>query len=303
MNVDTKEHIINSEDNDSTTISLLPSSYNKIESFDVISPPLNQNLKSQYSSISSNKKEKKISPKKIIFPSNFYTMISFNWVYELIKTIKKKNKLKYSYLGEVSENYKSEAILNEIKPKWYGKYNDMLLNNIKEKKKSIYPLLMTLVMANLSKIIFTLSLFLLMSGLDFSGVFIFEELLGRFKEKKENNSRIQFLHDISLSKLVFLMISYKFLSLIFERQTVFISEILSFRTKAQLNLLIYDKLLKIPLYNTGKFNEGNIINLFQIDSEAFGELVDYSTYIVMVPFKIVYSIYLLFIFFKLAFIR
>ena len=49
MNVDTKEHIINSEDNDSTNLSLLPSSYNKIESFDVISPPLNQNLQSQYS--------------------------------------------------------------------------------------------------------------------------------------------------------------------------------------------------------------------------------------------------------------
>ena len=302
MNVDTKEHIINSEDNDSTTLSLLPSSYNKIESFDVISPPLNQNLQSQYSSISSNKKEKKVSPKKITFPSNLYTMISFNWVYELIKTIKKKNKLKYSYLGEVSENYKSEAILNEIKPKWYGKYHDMLLNNIKNKKKSIYPILMTLVMANLSKIIFTLSLFLFMSGLDFSGVFIFEELLGRFKEKKEDTSRLPFLHDISLPKLVFLMILYKFMSLILERQTVFISEILSFRTKAQLNLLIYDKLLKIPLFNTGKFNEGNIINLFQIDSEAFGELVDYSTYIVMVPFKIVYSIYLLFLFFKLAFI-
>ena len=302
MNVDTKEHMINTENENPNTISLIPSSYNKIESFDSINPPLKSNSIAIFSSISSNKKKEKIAPKKISFPSNIYSMISFNWVYDLIKTIKKKNKLKYSYLGEISENYKSKELLSEIKPKWYGKYHDMMLKNKEEKKKTIYPLLMALVMANLGKIIFALSLFLFMSGLDFFGVLIFEELLGRFKENKDKPSRVLFLQNISLSKLVFSMILYKFLSLILERLTLFISELLSFRTKAQLNLLIYDKLLKIPLFNTGKFNEGQIINLFQIDSESFGELVDYTTYIIMVPFKIVYSIYLLFIFFKLAFI-
>ena len=303
MNVDTKEHMINTEKEDQDTIALIPSSYNKIGSFDRINPPLNSNKKSYFSSITSNKeKQKKLSKTKIVFPSNIYSMISFNWVYDLITTIKRKNKLKLSYLGEVSEDYKSKEILNEIKPKWYGKYYNMLMNDRQKKKKTIYPLLMTLVMANLGKILFTLSLFLLMSALDFFGVLIFEELLGRFKEQKEKNSRVAFLNTIPLYKLVMYMILYKLLSLIFERQTVFISELLSFRTKAQLNLLIYDKLLKIPLFNTGKFNEGQIINLFQIDSESFGELVDYSTYIIQVPFKIIYSVYLLFVFFKLAFI-
>ena len=295
--------MINTEKEDQDTIALIPSSYNKIGSFDRINPPLNSNNKSNFLSISSNKeKQKKLSKTKIVFPSNIYSMISFNWVYDLITTIKRKNKLKLSYLGEVSDNYKSKEILNEIKPKWYGKYYSMLMNDRQEKKKTIYPLLMTLVMANLGKILFTLSLFLLMSALDFFGVLIFEELLGRFKEQKEKNSRVAFLNTIPLYKLVIYMILYKLLSLIFERQTVFISELLSFRTKAQLNLLIYDKLLKIPLFNTGKFNEGQIINLFQIDSESFGELVDYSTYIIQVPFKIIYSVYLLFVFFKLAFI-
>ena len=302
MNVDTKEHMINTENENSNIKSLIPSSYNKIESFDSINPPINSNSIFMYSSISSNKKKEKKSQKKISFPSNIFSMISFNWVYDLIKTIKKKNKLKYSYLGEVSENYKSKELLSEIKPKWYGKYYDMMLKDKKEKKKTIYPLLMTLIMANLWKIIFALSLFLFMSGLDFVGVLIFEELLGRFKENQDKPSRVLYLQKISLPKLVVSMILYKLVSLILERLTLFISELLSFRTKAQLNLLIYDKLLKIPLFNTGKFNEGQIINLFQIDSESFGELVDYTTYIIMVPFKIIYSIYLLFVFFKLAFI-
>ena len=82
----------------------------------------------------------------------------------------------------------------------------------------------------------------------------------------------------------------------------FTYELLSSRTKAQLNLLIYDKLLKIPMFNTGKFNQGQIINLFQLDSEAFGELIIYSTYVMMVPLKVIYSVYLLFLYFKLAFI-
>ena len=303
MNVNNKGNIINTDIEDQNTLSLIPSMYNKIESFDTITSPGKYNQNNHFSSISSNIKEKKsISSKKIAYPSNFLSMIFFNWVYDLIKTIKKKNKLKFSYLGEVSEDYKSKVMLNEIKPKWYGKYNKIMLKNIKEKKKSYYPLLMTLIMANLGKIIFSLTIFLIMSALDFTGVLIFEELLGRFKEKKDNTSRVLFLQNIPLYKLVLYMISYKLLSLILERQALFISELLSFRSKAQLNLLIYDKLLKIPLFNTGKFNEGQIINLFQIDSEAFGELVDYTTYIIMVPFKIIYSTYLLFIFFKLAFL-
>ena len=303
MNVNNKGNIINTDIEDQNTLSLIPSSYNKIESFDTITSPGKYNQNNHFSSISSNIKEKKsISSKKIAYPSNFLSMIFFNWVYDLIKTIKKKNKLKFSYLGEVSEDYKSKVMLNEIKPKWYGKYNKIMLKNIKEKKKSYYPLLMTLIMANLGKIIFSLTIFLIMSALDFTGVLIFEELLGRFKEKKDKTSRVLFLQNIPLYKLVLYMISYKLLSLILERQALFISELLSFRSKAQLNLLIYDKLLKIPLFNTGKFNEGQIINLFQIDSEAFGELVDYTTYIIMVPFKIIYSTYLLFIFFKLAFL-
>ena len=229
-------------------------------------------------------------------------MISFKWVYHTINLIKKHHKAKFSYLGNVSDKYKSKEILSEIKPIWYGKYSNVSQKNLKENNKSVYPLLMTLVKANLWRIIFSLSMFFTMSALDFFGVLIFQELLGRFKENQDDNSRWVFLKNKSLNELVFFMIIYKLLALILDRHAIFISELLSFRTKAQLNLLIYDKLLKIPMFNTGKFNEGQIINLFQLDSEAFGELIIYTTYIIMVPFRVIYSVYLLFLFFKLAFI-
>ena len=300
MNVDTKSQFF-PEGEKSDNITLIPSSYNKIESFDEISSPIKEEQKIHFSSVS-NKESKKTSSSKIAFPTTIYSMVSFSWVNDIVKTTKKKLKMKYKYLGEVSEEYKAKEVLSEIKPRWYGKYNIIMHQNIRENKRSIYPLAMTLITGNLRRIIFSLSIFFIMSVLDYLGVLIFEELLGRFKENKNKPSRVLFLQSVPLYKLVIYMILYKFFSLVLDRQALFISELLAFRTKAQLNLLIYDKLLKIPLFNTGKFNEGQIINLFQIDSEAFGELVDYTTYIIMVPFRIIYSVYLLFVFFKLAFI-
>ena len=291
-------------DSDQNSISLIPSAYKKIESEEIIETPspyqqINQN--SIHSSEEKNNGDDD-NEKKYDYPSDFFSLISFKWVYHTINLIKKHHKAKFSYLGNVSDKYKSKEILSEIKPIWYGKYSNVSQKNLKENNKSVYPLLMTLVKANLWRIIFSLSMFFTMSALDFFGVLIFQELLGRFKENQDDDSRWVFLKNKSLNELVFFMIIYKLLALILDRHAIFISELLSFRTKAQLNLLIYDKLLKIPMFNTGKFNEGQIINLFQLDSEAFGELIIYTTYIIMVPFRVIYSVYLLFLFFKLAFI-
>lgn len=115
-------------------------------------------------------------------------------------------------------------------------------------------------------------------------------------ENKEDETGISFLKGLSLNQLILLMILYKIFSLILNRQTKFISELISVRTTAQLNLLIYDKLLKIPTFNMDRFNEGKIINLFQIDSESFGEFITNISLIILVPFKIIYSVYLLLIF-------
>ena len=47
---------------------------------------------------------------------------------------------------------------------------------------------------------------------------------------------------MSLKNLIFFMVIYKLLTLILDRYAYFICELLSFRTKAQLNLLLYVKL-------------------------------------------------------------
>ena len=301
-----------SNEAEQNSISLIPLSHSQIDTYEPLSSPssyeqINSNLitsseKNDFNNnnINENNSEDKIE--QYDYPSDFFSLITFKWVYKTIKLIKEHHKARFSFLGEVSKDYKSKSILNEIKPIWYNKYSHIMKKNLEENNNSVRPLLMTIVRANLWRIIFTLSIFFLMSILDLVGILIFEELLGRFKESKKENSRWIILQNMSLNMLVFLMIIYKFLALILDRYIWFVSELLSFRTKAQLNLLIYDKLIRIPMFNTGKFNDGQIINLFQLDSEAFGELIIYTTYIIMVPFRVIYSIYLLFLFFKLAFI-
>ena len=291
-------------DKDKNSITLIPSNYAKIESEDITTDSSSYQQINQNSFFSSEKKDvnKNSDTEKYDYPADFFSMISFRWVYNTISLIKKHHKAKFSFLGNVSDKYKSEEILNEIKPIWYNKYSNSNQKNLIEKNKSVSPLLFTLIKANTIRIITALLLFFSMCALDFFGVLLLEELLGRFKEKKNENSRLEYLQNMSLNNLIFFMIIYKLLTLILDRYAYFICELLSFRTKAQLNLLIYDKLLKIPMFNTGKFTEGQIINLFQLDSEAFGDLIIYSTYVIMVPIRVVYSIYLLFSFFKLSFI-
>ena len=292
-------------DKDKNSITLIPSNYQKIDTEDITTTS-----SSSYQQINQNtlfsSEEKDINNdndvKTYEYPADFFSMISFRWVYNTISLIKKYHKAKFSYLGNVSNKYKSEEILNEIKPIWYNKYSNINQKNLIGKNKSVSPLLFTLIKANIIRIITALFLFFSMCALDFFGVLLLEELLGRFKEKQNENSRLKYLQNMSLKNLIFFMVIYKLLTLILDRYAYFICELLSFRTKAQLNLLLYDKLLKIPMFNTGKFNEGQIINLFQLDSEAFGDLIIYSTYVIMVPIRVIYSVYLLFSFFKLSFI-
>ena len=288
----------------------------EIESFEIEKPLIITDEQKTDSSFNLNlKNNKDFYDPKISYPANFFSLLTFSWVHNVIRQSKKNKDLKFSYLGEVDYSCKSEYIFDEIAQKWYGKYK-YILEKLKEMhKRSIYPLFITLIKANYCRIIFSLVLYIAMSILDFLGVFIFKELLSNFKENssindmdlikgenKEDETGISFLKGLSLNQLILLMILYKIFSLILNRQTKFISELISVRTTAQLNLLIYDKLLKIPTFNMDRFNEGKIINLFQIDSESFGEFITNISLIILVPFKIIYSVYLLLIFFGFAFI-
>ena len=60
--------------------------------------------------------------------------------------------------------------------------------------------------------------------------------------------------------------------------------------------------MKIKSYNKGSFTEGQIINLIQIDSEKFGLFIATSPEVIVLPFKLIYSVYILFSFFHESFV-
>ena len=149
-------------DKDKNSITLIPSNYQKIDTEDITTTS-----SSSYQQINQNtlfsSEEKDINNdndvKTYEYPADFFSMISFRWVYNTISLIKKYHKAKFSYLGNVSNKYKSGEILNEIKPIWYNKYCNINQKNLIGKNKSVSPLLFTLIKANIIRIITALFLF------------------------------------------------------------------------------------------------------------------------------------------------
>ena len=294
----------NSENNSVQNISLIPSSYYKIDSLEVENPPL---LPENSSSNNKSKKEKTKETFSIIyqildklFINYLFSTLAFNWTKDIILKRKKK-RLKLSSLGNVPSYFTGKFFYSKIMPKWRGKYQYVSIKNKNDGIQNCYPLFMTIISANIKRLLLTILLSILSSACDFFGILVFQEVIKRFKKDNNYNDLSWLLRNLSLTQLVFLMILYQFLLIILFNQLLFITDLLKHCIIAQLNLLIYDKLLKTATFDKN-FNEGQIINLLQIDCATFGNFVSKSTRSLALPFTIIYSIYLLFNYFGLSFI-
>ena len=128
----------------------------------------------------------------------------------------------------------------------------------------------------------------------------FKEIITYFNVNKKRHKTL--LINFNLQQLIIIMLINKLTALLSSRQIVFYVETLGKISTVQLNCLIYDKLLKIACYNKGTFNEGQIVNLIQADSEKFGIFISSSPEVIILPFKLIYSVYILFSFFHESFV-
>ena len=232
---------------------------------------------------------------KIVYPTNLYSSLSFNWLYDIIKNRTEDKPLKLNSLGEISPSIQSNYFFNEIMEEWYGKHQKKT-----KSKKNGYTLFITLLSTNKKRLIISLVLFFIKSISEFFCVLTFKEILMRYKNANRLHKTI--LNSFSLFYLMIFMIVNKCASLISSRQIIFYVQTLSHYSTVQLNCLIYDKLLKLASYNKGSFNEGQIVNLIQTDSSKFGLFVGTSPEVIILPFKLIYSIYILFSFFHESFV-
>ena len=236
-----------------------------------------------------------LESKNIAYPANFFSSLTFNWIYKIIKNRTEDNPVKLSSLDEISPEVQSKQIYEEIRINWYGKYEK------KAKSKSTgYPLFMTLLITNKKKIIISFILFFIRFISELFNVLAFKEIITYFNINKKRHKTL--LLNFNLAQLIIIMLINKFTALITSRQIVFYVETLGKISTVQLNCLIYDKLLKIACYNKGNFNEGQIVNLVQADSEKFGIFISSSPEVIILPFKLIYSVSILFSFFRESFI-
>ena len=253
------------------------------------------NLIEIYNELKKETEEEPQKKTKIVYPANLYSSLSFNWLYDVIQNRTEDKPVKINSLGEISPSIQSKNFFDEIMIQWNEKSHKKL-----KAKKDGFSLFVTLLQTNKERLIISLILFLVKSISEFFCVLTFKEILMRYKDSQKLHKTI--LNSFSLLQLVIFMLVNKCASLISSRQILFYVMTLSHYSTVQLNCLIFDKLLKLACYNKGTFNEGQIVNLIQTDSGKFGLFVGSSPEVIILPFKLIYSIYILFSFFHESFV-
>ena len=252
----------------------------KLERLEIETPNTN------YTSISVNNYEKVSQYKetKIVYPTNCLSSMFYHWVFEVLWKARKKT-IKPHDLGNISASLNAKEFLNQLKPKWYGKYQ------FADK----YGLFKAVIQANKGNIIYICFLIVVESTLDLSVITFFRQILLVFQGKGTEEPMLP------LGQLTVIMLLAKFMIIFLFRKSDFQIDYIGTLASVQLDSLIYDKVLKAAQYNNNT-SEGELVNFVQIDSEKFCEFLTDSPSTLIVPFQLVFYIYLLFKYFGPSFI-
>ena len=221
---------------------------------------------------------------KYDYPVNIFKRFLFTWTRKVLKAANTKPQLEISDLGKFSPNLYPDKFLRDIKPIW---------EKVSKKTKSS-PLIKTLLYENMTLLIliFVGNIFVITS--ETFNVLLYRQVILHLDKSSEDEPLFTLLTTMIL--LLINKICYNFIFRLYE--TVTIAN--SYRIIVQLDSLIYDKLLRTSLY--ANVSEGSLINFIQIDAEAFGEFFTYTPATLVLPFQVIFFIYLLFSFFGVAFI-
>ena len=218
------------------------------------------------------------------YPVNIFKKFFFTWTRKVLKAANSKDQLEISDLGKFSPDLYPDKFLKEIKPVWEKV----------SKNTNNSPLIKTLLYNNIFVLILIFIGNIFVCGSETLNVLLYRQVILHLDEEPESEP----LFDL-LTTMIMLLINkliYNFIFRLYETYTISNS----YRIIVQLDSLIYDKLLRTSLY--ANVSEGSLINFIQIDAEAFGEFFTYTPATMVLPFQIIFFIYLLFSFFGVAFI-
>ena len=221
---------------------------------------------------------------KYDYPANIFKRFLFTWTRKVLSKANKKSYLEISDLGKFHPKLYPDKFLSEIKPIW---------ERFSKKTKNS-PLIKTLLYQNRWILLLILigNIFVICS--ETLNVLLYRQFILHL----DNNTEDKPLFNL-LPTMIFLLLNkllYNFIFRLYENFTISNS----YRIITTLDSLIYDKLLRTSLY--ANVSEGSLVNFIQIDAENFGEFFTYTPATMVLPFQVLFYIYLLFDFFGIAFL-
>ena len=249
----------------------------KLFQFDKIEPKIKQYARRKSSAGSS------INP-EYDYPVNIFKKIFFSWTRKILKTANTNPQLELAHLGKFSPKYYPNNFLKEIKTQW---------EEMTKKTKSS-PLIKVLIKGNVKRLFLVFLGSLAVAVFDSFNVILYSQVVNNLDKVQQETPMF------SLSTSMVLLLSNYFIYTLIFRSNETYTAIFSYKLISQLDVFLYDKLLRISPFSN--VSEGSLVNFIQSDAESFGEFFTYTPATLVLPFQILFFIYVLFTYFGFAFI-
>ena len=218
------------------------------------------------------------------YPVNILKKIFFSWTRKILKAANTSPQLELSHLGKFAHQYYPNNFLIEIKTQW---------EEMTRKTKSS-PLIKVLIQGNAKRLFLVFLGSLAVAVFDSFNVMLYSQVVNNLDKDQEEPPKFSLL-----TSMVLLLFNYFIYTLIFRSNETY-TAIFSYKLISQLDVFLYDKLLRISPFSN--ISEGSLVNFIQSDAESFGEFFTYTPATLVLPFQILFFIYVLFTYFGFAFI-
>ena len=218
------------------------------------------------------------------YPVNIFKQIFFSWTKKVLKTANTNPQLELSDLGKFHPSLYPDNFLDEIKSQW---------EEMTRKTKSS-PLIKVLLKGNVKRLFLVFLGSLAVALFDSFNVILYSQVVNNLDKSQKEVPMFPLL-----TSMILLLTNYFIYTLIFRCNETY-TAIFSYKLISQLDVFIYDKLLRISPFSN--VSEGSLVNFIQSDAESFGEFFTYTPATLVLPFQILFFIYVLFTYFGFSFI-
>ena len=236
----------------------------------------------------SSESKKKFNSQVNFTEANIFSRLFFWWSRLAIK-LSNKGILRTKDVSALSKEQSTGVHIVRLTKNW---------NHDSQNKTATYPLVYSLFKTHYCEIIALFFLEILFMAADYLNVFFFRQMIQFFSYDLSKTQPLFSLMQSAVSIIVL-----RFLRSVIFNHMQFRNVLVSERITNELTALLYEKILKANTNgNQSAKEEGEKLNLIEIDAEKVGFLFFIGPKIIMGPISVGFSLYLLFNLFGFGFI-